>query len=316
MSATAITLPVSESQAVYRAFGQLIADVSAVRTAPVVRSIRAVQNVSPLRAEARRLEAEFRARYAANEAALNAVSSLSTVVSLALCGPITKDSLALALAEAQSPPAGDDDERLQHFVRGAEYLLQHWNSFSLSPYKNVSGAIDAASARAGRERMAAEQVAIARQIQSIELNVSALDRAQAEQELAQAQAEEIVVVPVTVTEVIARQAETRPGEGPHQVAARVLGSDGRVIEEAQVLALTAALKRTYEDECRANPEMRDEMGVPVGHKFITSDNINAVLGYVDDAAVKERLTRIVAQNVAYCPPVISPIPPRVPQLMR
>jgi|GEM_PF-6628502 len=298
---TTETMNCGEATAVSNAFGQLITCVS---RAALERS------VSPVFSEAKRLEDAYRARFAENDAVMKAVFVVleSGNPEIENFPTVTKDGLADALASAFVARV-EDLRYSKLFVASATYVLNNWNSLCLGPYKNVDGTINWASARAGREQMVLEQEAIVRQILSIEVNAQTLAKAQLAVALEPEVVEEVVVT-ITVKDAIVKQSQARPGEGPYQVAARVLGSDGKMIDEEQVKALSQAFMQDYDQQRRNNIQLQEHLGVEVGHAFLTSDNVSAVLENISDSGLKERLIKIAGQDAAYRPPVISPIPPR------
>jgi hypothetical protein len=264
--------------------------------------------LSPVMAEARRIEDGFRTRYAENDAAMKAVATVIGSGDPDINGHVTKESLQTALANAQAAPPGNA-RYSSDFVAAAKQLNDNWNDMSLSPYKGMDGSITNQSAKEGKERMDGEQFAMAKRILATEMNALALEKAQAAAapEGAPAEAPAPVIEPKAT---IIKQAETRLGEGPYQVAARVLGSDGKHVEDKDLKELTGAFKKVYEDERKANPKMHDLMGLQVGHQFINKDNFNHVQSHITDAKLKERLTGIAGQDYVMHAPVIKPIPHR------
>ena len=273
------------------------------------------QPLSPVMTEARRVEDSYRGRYAANDEAMKAVGTVMGANNPDINGTMTRDSLDKAITNAQS--ADQTDPRYgKEFQEGAQYLKNNWNDMSISPYKAVDGSINPKSAQDGHQRMIGEQDQIAKQILSTEMNAVALDKSKAPTGASRSLEASAAAPPVEaksavdVKDAIVKQGQTRHGEGPYQVAARVLGSDGKAPNDKQLKELTDAFKQTYEEERKANPKMHDLHGLKIGHEFITKENINNVLGKITDPALKDRLTKIVGQETAFKPPVISAIPHR------
>lgn len=260
--------------------------------------------LSPVMAEARRIEDGYRSRYEENDTAMKAVAAVAAAGNPDINGQMTKDRLKAALANAQSA-APDDARYSSDFVAAAKYLNDHWNDLSLSPYKGMDGSIGDQSAKDGKERMEGEQFEIAKRILATEMNARALDKAQAAKPPA-----ETPVPSFEPKAAIVKQGETLLGDGPFQVAARVLGSDGKPVEDKQLRELTGAFKKVYEEERKANPQMHDLMGLKVGHQFITKNNFNNVQSHITDGKLKERLTGIAGQDLVIKAPVIKPIPYR------
>jgi hypothetical protein len=264
--------------------------------------------LSPVMAEARRIEDGFRTRYAENDSAMKAVATVMGSGDPDINGHVTKESLHTVLANAQAAPPGNARHSSDFLVAATE-LHDNWSDMSLSPYKSMDGSITNQSAKDGKERMDVEQFAMAKRILATEMNAMALEKAQAAATLEAAPAE----APAPVIEpkaTIVKQAETQLGEGPYQVAARVLGTDGKHVEDKELKELTGAFKKVYEDERKANPKMHDLMGLQVCHQFINKDNFNHVQSHITDAKLKERLTGIASQDYVMHAPVIKPIPHR------
>jgi hypothetical protein len=264
--------------------------------------------LSPNMVEARRIEDQYRARYSENDQAMKAVGSVMSANNPDINGDITKESLDKALANAKT--AAPDDARYgKDFQAGAQYLKDNWNDMSISPYKAIDGSINQKSAEEGTTRMTGEQDALAKRILATEMN--AVNR---EKQAAAPAADTRSITPqapaLEPKDAIIKQSRTLLGEGPHQVAARVLGSDGKQLNDKQLKELTEAFKQSYEEQRKQHPEMHDLMGLKVGHEFITKENINSVMSKISDPALKERLTAIAGQDTAFKPPVITPIPHR------
>ncbi|MBU6455187.1 MAG: hypothetical protein KGS72_25680 [Cyanobacteria bacterium REEB67] len=265
--------------------------------------------LSPNMTEARRIEDQYRGRYSENDKAMKAVGSVIGANNPDINGDITKDSLDKALANAKT--AAPDDARYgKDFQAGAQYLKDNWNDLSISPYKAMDGSINQKSAEDGTSRMTGEQDALAKRILATEMNAVNREKAQAASPGADAKPSEPQAPALEPKEAIIDQSRTRLGEGPYQVAARVLGSDGKALNDKQLKELTEAFKQSYEEQRKQHPEMHDLMGLKVGHEFITKENISGVLSKISDPALKERLTAIAGQDTAFKPPVITPIPHR------
>jgi hypothetical protein len=282
------------------AFGQLsITDVGAAN---------ADKPLSPVMAEARRIEDGYRSRYAENDAAMKAVATVVGAGNPDINGHVTKDTIKAALTDAQSAAPGDA-KNSSDFTAAAKYLNDNWNDLSLSPYKAMDGSITDKSAKDGKERMDGEQFAIAKQILATEMNALALDKVPTAAPAAKAP-EAAPEATVTPKAAIIAQGLTRPGEGPYQVAARVLGSDGKPVDDQQLKELTDAFKKVYEEERKVNPQIHDLMGLKVGHPFISKENFAAVQSHITDSKLKARMTAIAGQDLVIKAPVIKPIPHR------
>ena len=263
--------------------------------------------LSPNMQEARRVEAGYRDRYQANDEAMRSVNGVINAGNPDLAGGVTKDSLDKALANAKNA-APDDKKAGKDFQDAATYLRNNFDSMDMSPYKAKDGSMNKDSAAHGTEQMKGEQEQLEKRILATEMN--AVNREKAAQ-AQQAKPEADAAPSVVPKEALVKQSAARPGEGPYQVAARVLGSDGKTLNDKQLKELTEAFKSTYEDERKADPKINALDGLKVGHEFMNKDNINQVMAKISDPALKERLTKIAGQDVAYKPPVISAIPSRV-----
>ncbi len=81
-----------------------------------------------------------------------------------------------------------------------------------------------------------------------------------------------------------KDGRVQKGEGPYQVAARLLGKDASHEEK---MALTKAMKEQYKKETEnKDPQMR---GLKVGHSLLNESNYTSVLDNVKDKSIREKI---------------------------
>lgn len=83
---------------------------------------------------------------------------------------------------------------------------------------------------------------------------------------------------------LSKDAIVRIGEGPHHVAARLLGKDAL---DSDVKALTTALKEQYIDEKNGDPDALSS--IRIGHGLISERNVAQVLSRIPDLAARQRI---------------------------
>lgn len=89
-----------------------------------------------------------------------------------------------------------------------------------------------------------------------------------------------------LTEDAAKRAEVAKGEGPYQVAARILAADGQKHDHKEVMILTRALQAQYREEKPADQSMAS---LKVKHQLLTPENAQKVLDRITDTKLKEKL---------------------------
>lgn len=83
----------------------------------------------------------------------------------------------------------------------------------------------------------------------------------------------------------------RAGEGPHQVADRLLGEDAR---NSDVKALTGALREQYRDETNNKDFMMNNL--KQGRELLTDKNVDQVLSKIDDPEQRQRIAAQLTEN--------------------
>jgi len=257
---------------------------------------------SSVQDEARRLEDSYRNRYAENALAMTALDSVINSGNPDVKEPITRDNLQLALKNVQTLTMIEPDFAVE-FIAGAKYLINRWNNMHLSPYKANDGSITYKSAANGKERMMEEQRAISERIVATEVNARALHKSIKLIEV-------LPMKPIEPKEAIVKQAEARKGEGPYQVAARVLESDGKPVDVKQLKELADVFKRVFEEERKSQLRFHDVMDLTFGHQFINNNNAARVFSLIVNPELKLRMEGILGQDRVMPAPLIRPIPPR------
>lgn len=107
-------------------------------------------------------------------------------------------------------------------------------------------------------------------------------------------------------------AKVRRGEGPYQVASRLLAADGQPTKQADVKALTEAFKKVYGDQQKADPNLPGLAGLKQNHAFINKDNLKAVTDELKKAGHPELADRLTKDATAK-PPEAAPKPGDAPQ---
>ena len=96
-------------------------------------------------------------------------------------------------------------------------------------------------------------------------------------------------------------AKVRRGEGPYQVASRLLAADGQPTKQADVKALTEAFKKVYGDQQKADPNLPGLAGLKQNHAFINKDNLKAVTDELKKSGHGELAERLTKDATAKAP---------------
>ncbi len=104
-------------------------------------------------------------------------------------------------------------------------------------------------------------------------------------------------------------AKVRRGEGPYQVASRLLAADGQPTKQADVKALTEAFKKVYGDQQKADPNLPGLAGLKQNHAFINKDNLKAVTDELKKSGHPELADRLTKDATAKPPGDATPAKP-------
>ncbi len=112
-------------------------------------------------------------------------------------------------------------------------------------------------------------------------------------EASQAESGLDVSVPATaLTDEAAELSQVRSGEGPYQVAARILASGGSAASNAEVTALMRAMQTQYRQE---NPADTNMAGLRSGYQFLTAENAESLLAGISDSGLRASIEAKIMQ---------------------
>lgn len=113
-------------------------------------------------------------------------------------------------------------------------------------------------------------------------------------EASQAESGLDVSVPATaLTDEAAELSQVRSGEGPYQVAARILASGGSAANNAEVTALMRAMQTQYRQE---NPDDTGLAGLRSGYQFLTAENAESLLAGISDSGLRASIEAKIMQQ--------------------
>ncbi len=235
-------------------------------------------------------------------------------------GVITKSGIDQFTAEADAVPKGRfRNPPKEAYVAALKNFSQNWDSPDMAPYKDGNGAMTKESFAQGmntladREKKVEEgKASVAQQAEQLRKDTEALaernkvttseqklpEQELPEQKLPEQKAEDQTKVPPKppeLTEDAAKRAEVAKGEGPYQVAARILSGDGQKHDHKEVMTLTRALQAQYREENTADQSMA---GLKVKHHLLTPENAAKVLERITDVKLKEKLAAQIFKAVS------------------
>lgn len=115
-------------------------------------------------------------------------------------------------------------------------------------------------------------------------------------EASQAESGLDVSVPATaLTDEAAELSQVRSGEGPYQVAARILASGGSAASNAEVTALMRAMQTQYRQE---NPDDTNMAGLRSGYQFLTAENAESLLAGISDSGLRASIEAKIMQQAS------------------
>jgi len=115
-------------------------------------------------------------------------------------------------------------------------------------------------------------------------------------EASQAESGLDVSVPATaLTDEAAELSQVRSGEGPYQVAARILASGGSAASNAEVTALMRAMQTQYRQE---NPDDTNMVGLRSGYQFLTAGNAESLLAGISDSGLRASIEAKIMQQAS------------------
>ncbi len=224
-------------------------------------------------------------------------------------GVITKKGIDQFTAEADAEPKGRfRNPPKEAYVAALKNFSQNWDSPDMAPYKDAQGNMTKESFAGGmttlpgREKQVTEgKAAVAQQAEQLQKDTAALaettkvttpeqkpeQQVEPTPEQKPEAATEVPAKPKELTEDAAKRAEVAKGEGPYQVAARILAADGQKHDHKEVMTLTRALQAQYREENAADQSMA---GLKVKHQLLTPENAQKVLDRITDVKLKEKLT--------------------------
>lgn len=235
-------------------------------------------------------------------------------------GAITKldiDSFLSASVANNDMSSTSGDPLRDQFVESLRSISENWDNPEMDLYKDAQGSMSRESFAAGieslplrQEQVAAEKDALAlpayegsnAAISEVPTEVSAEVSSEAPVEpLTEASdvitehidANQPEVSPLVLSETAAELSQVRKGEGPYQVAARILASGGSSASSSEVTALMRAMQAQYRQE---NPDDANMAGLRQGHQLLTAESLASVLENISDAALRASIEGKITQQ--------------------
>jgi hypothetical protein len=220
-------------------------------------------------------------------------------------GVITKseiDSFISASVASNDMSTTSGDPARDAFVESLRKISENWDNPEMSPYKDAQGAITRESFAAGMETLPQRQEEVAAEKDALAL--PAYEGAdQPYSEVTDAVSEHIEANQTEATQAEAIQAEAnlplqslpqeiadlslvQKGEGPYQIAARLLASGGTAAGNSEVTALMRALQAQYRLD---NPDDATMAGLRTGYPLLTVENVDSVLENITDVQMRQRI---------------------------
>lgn len=92
---------------------------------------------------------------------------------------------------------------------------------------------------------------------------------------------------------LGKAAMVRRGEGPYQVAERILGMGGTKPDHKSIMELTRAFQNQYKDEQGKHARWND---LKVNHRFLTNENLSKVIEKLPNTQTKAKLQMLVGKG--------------------
>ncbi|MDQ5933615.1 MAG: hypothetical protein QG574_913 [Cyanobacteriota bacterium erpe_2018_sw_21hr_WHONDRS-SW48-000092_B_bin.40] len=216
-------------------------------------------------------------------------------------GAITKseiDSFISASVASNDMSTTSGDPARDAFVESIRKISENWDNPEMSPYKDAQGAITRESFAAGMESLPQRQEQVAAEKDALALPAyEGADQPYAEDttdvvsEHIEANQPEAIQpaaeVPLqSLPQEIADLAQVQKGEGPYQIAARILASGGTAAGNSEVTALMRALQAQYRLD---NPDDATLAGLRQGYPLLTAENVDSVLSNITDSQMRQRI---------------------------
>lgn len=187
-------------------------------------------------------------------------------------GAITKFDIDSFLSESvanNDMSSTSGDPLRDQFVESLRSISENWDNPEMDLYKDAQGAMTRESFAAGLESLPLRQEQVA------------------------ADANQPEVSPLVLSDTAAELSQVRSGEGPYQVAARILASGGSSASNSEVTALMRAMQAQYRQE---NPDDANMAGLRQGHQFLTAESLASVLENISDAALRSSIEAKISQQ--------------------
>jgi hypothetical protein len=216
-------------------------------------------------------------------------------------GAITKseiDSFISASVASNDMSTTSGDPARDAFVESIRKISENWDNPEMLPYKDAQGAITRESFAAGMESLPQRQEQVAAEKDALALpayegadqpySEDATDVVSEHIEANQPEAiqPEAEVPLQSLSQEIADLAQVQKGEGPYQIAARILASGGTAAGNSEVTALMRALQAQYRLD---NPDDATLAGLRQGYPLLTVDNVDTVLANITDPQMRQRI---------------------------
>ncbi|MFA7337774.1 MAG: hypothetical protein WC028_13380 [Candidatus Obscuribacterales bacterium] len=196
-------------------------------------------------------------------------------------GVITKSDIDMFLSESvanNDMSSSSGDPMRDQFVESLRSISENWDSPVLAAYKSAQGAMTRESLAASIESLPQRQEEVAAESDAITEHIDA---------------NQPEVSPLVLSETTAELSQVRNGEGPYQVAARVLASGGSSASNSEVTALMRAMQAQYRQE---NPDDANMAGLRQGQQLLTTETVTSVLDNISDAALRASIEAKIAQQ--------------------
>lgn len=219
-------------------------------------------------------------------------------------GAITKseiDSFISASVASNDMATTSGDPARDAFVESIRKISENWDNPEMSPYKDPQGAITRESFAAGMESLPQRQEEVAADKDALALPAyEGSDQPYSEvpsdlvSEHIEANQPETNLPLQSLPQEIADLAQVQKGEGPYQIAARLLASGGTAAGNSEVTALMRALQAQYRLD---NPDDATLAGLRQGYPLLTVENVDSVLANITDEQMRQRIeARLFSQD--------------------
>ncbi len=211
-------------------------------------------------------------------------------------GAITKseiDSFLSATVANNDMSSTSGDPARDAFVESLSKISENWDSPEMAPYKDAQGAMTRESFAAGMESLPQRQEQVAAEKDALALPAyEGSDQPNSEvasdvvSEHIEANQPEASLPLRSLPQEIADLSQVQAGEGPYQIAARILASGGSAASNSEVTALMRALQAQYRQD---NPDDATLAGLRPGYPLLTGENLDSVLGNITDPQMRQRV---------------------------